>query len=66
MNLFRRISNLWNLSSTRPLEIGENGEPGDIISPLIKKMKIPARPTQAIFIKRNPVDPIEEILKQDE
>lgn len=69
MNIFRRIGNLWRLSGLSDTEWSAYT---DKLSPSIyqAKMKftrvVPNPQKEAVFIKRNPVDPIEEILKQDE
>lgn len=59
MKLLRRLKNLWALSETRPLELGEVPKQGDVVGPVVKKLD------KAIFISRKPKDPLEEILNHE-
>lgn len=61
-NLIQRIKNLWELSGYKPMGVGEKGETGDIITPLIKlKTDRPKKKKMAIIIPEDePMDMFEE------
>lgn len=69
MNIFRRIGNLWRLSGLPDTEWSAytNRMTPSTYQAKMKFPSVVSKPNQeAIFIKRNPIDPIDEILKQDE
>lgn len=70
MSLLKRIRNLWNLSEVDFSDSNIKQEfstidPGFTINPINTSYQYEGEPRGQI-IKRKPVDPIEEAIKQDE